>query len=99
MQLADIIKNPENKQKIMTGVLVAAVMITIFVLYNYYFGKKPVVSVPGAVPATSLSPAASIRLDTEILENPVFQNLKKIGQYPIEPRKEELGRLNPFIPF
>lgn len=99
MQLIDFIKDPENKQKIMIGVFVAVIMTTIFVLFNYYSGKKPTVAVPGATPATALSPAAGIRLDTEILESPVFQNLKKIGKYPIEPKKDELGRMNPFIPY
>lgn len=99
MQLIDLIKNPENKQKIMVGVFVAVVIITIFVLYGYYSGKKATVVVPGTIPAASLSPVAGIRLDTGILENPIFQNLKKMGKYPIESREEEFGRTNPFLPY
>lgn len=93
-------KNKENKQKIMIGVLIAVIAITVVVLYTYFFKSQNVIPLSmEEVPTEPLIAVQPKSLDTEILSNPVFQGLIKFGDYPVDVKDSDLGRENPFIPF
>lgn len=96
-------KNPENRQKIMAGIVVIMILATISFLYSYYFSKSsiPFVVIPSGTILTETSPT-SIQVggfDVGILKNPIFMDLKKFGEYPINVKEDDRGRQNPFAPY
>lgn len=93
------LKNKENKQKIMILVLVGVLVATFFVLYFYFFQSQSVVPLSMEVVSEPLIAIQERQLNTEVLSDPVFQGLKKFGDYPVDVKDSELGRENPFIPF
>lgn len=94
-------KNSENRQKLLIGIFVVVILVTILILYSFYFRQQTIPitqpETPGGVPSAIMTP--SQKLNVEVLENPIFQSLKKFGKYPVEVNKEEVGRDNPFSPF
>lgn len=95
-------KNQENRQKLLIGVFVLVILITVLILYSSYFKQQiipiesPDTSTAG-IPAVAMTPGQKLNLD--VLDNPIFQSLRKFGTYPVEIKKEEVGRDNPFSPF
>lgn len=96
-------KNPENRQKIMVGILVIAILATISFLYSYYFSKLfiPSVVIPSGTILTETSrPLIQVGgFDVGILKDPIFTDLKKFGEYPLSVKEDDRGRQNPFAPY
>lgn len=92
-------KNPENRQKIMVVILAVVIFTTMLVLYLYFFGGEKTVILPQPVgDATSTGVSVADQLNTKILENERFQDLNQFGDYPVEAKESEIGRVNPFKP-
>lgn len=93
------LKNKENRQKIMTWSLVVVLIITFLVLYAYFFQSQSVVPLSTEGVPEPMLEIQERSLNIEILSSPVFQGLKKFGDYPVVVKDSDLGRENPFIPF
>lgn len=92
------IKNQDNKQKIMIGVFVVTILVTSLVMYFNYFSQEVAVSVVSPI-ATPTSMMGEQKLDLAVLESKKFQDLRKFGVYPVDVKRDEVGRSNPFSPF
>ena len=80
-------KNDKNVLKLaLLGVTIVVTLILILKLS------------PGApsVPGEAVSTIAPVQVDSSILGNQKFKELRGYGQYPVRPGK--MGRQNPFIP-
>lgn len=90
----------KKRQKILLGILVAAVVITAFV---WYLNFQKSSSINGAAQSGSVSVSTiteqklkEIKLDFSVLDDVLFKSLKSHGILPISPG--ETGRDNPFQP-
>ena len=88
----------KKRQKILVGILVAVIIVTVVMLYSSYY--KP--SVEEIVAPGQLTTGASaieeelktIKLDFSIFDDDLFKSLKSHGVLPVT--AEETGRINPF---
>lgn len=97
----------EKKQQILIAALIAVVAVSALIIYFGFFRS------PASLPAGEISPPGmtnnaqngeALKASGEIgdvnflfLQNPRFLELKKYGEWPIQPRQP--GRENPFLPF
>lgn len=100
MKISFDIKNPENRQKILIAVFVIIILATVIVLYPY-LQKQLLVFFPQISLEVSLEEPVVLAQELNLapLENPIFKNLGKIGDYPVKIGESELGRGNPFTPY
>ncbi|MFA4818610.1 MAG: hypothetical protein WC621_02085 [Patescibacteria group bacterium] len=100
-------KLSRQKVAILSGTI-ALVWIIIGGLLYVNFGSKPLPAPPlvglgnkvGSMPLPNAGNNAvagsTVKLPTDLLDNPQFKNLQIFGEVPL--RTKELGRLNPFEP-
>ena len=89
----------KKRQKILLGILVAVIIITVAVWYSSYY-EGP--SVEEIVPSGQLTTGASaieeelktIKLDFSVFDDDLFKSLKSHGVLPVT--AGETGRINPF---
>lgn len=80
-------KNDNNALKLgLLGIIIAVILILIFKL-------SP--DAPSA-PAEAVGAIVPVQVDSSILGNQKFKELRGFGQYPVRPGK--MGRQNPFVP-
>ncbi len=92
------LKDQENKQKVMIGVLIIAVLVTFLIIYFNYFSQE-VATLVAPPTTTPISIMGEQKLDLAVLESKKFQDLRKFGIYPVDVKRDEVGRSNPFSPF
>jgi hypothetical protein len=93
----------KKRQKILTGVLIIALIVTAFVWYSSY-RKKPSVEefAPTGeqlitTPLVIEEKIKEIKLDISVLDDALFKSLKSHGALPVT--VGETGRENPFEPY
>lgn len=89
----------KKRQKILVGILVAVIIITVVMLYsNYYRGQSPNETVaPGQLMTGSSAieeELKTIKLDFSVFDDDLFKSLKSHGVLPVT--AGETGRTNPF---
>ena len=89
----------KKRQKILVGILVAVIIITVVILYsNYYKGPSVEETVAPGQLTTGFSAIdeelKTIRLDFSVFDDDLFKSLKFHGVLPVT--ADETGRINPF---
>jgi len=89
----------KKRQKILVGILVAVIIITVVMLYSSYYKGPSVekVAVPGQLTTGSSAmdeELKTIKLDFSIFDDDLFKSLKPHGVLPVT--AGETGRINPF---
>lgn len=86
----------KKQQKILLAALAVVIVITAFVWYSN--SQKKVVIEPGPATQPLMEVGVkNIKLDLDVLDDPVFKSLKSHGALPVT--VEEAGRDNPFSPY
>ncbi|OIO45672.1 MAG: hypothetical protein AUJ24_00185 [Parcubacteria group bacterium CG1_02_36_42] len=81
---------PKRRKQYLILLLVVIVIGALFLIWNYFFLK----------PAPSISkpaPPREIKINFEILKNPILEKLQPFEKIP--PFEEKPGRENPFTPY
>lgn len=97
-----LLSNQETKQQKMILILVAVIVITISVVYFGFIRSKSSIDtnidsgIGAEMNGVGSVSGGDINVDFLFFEDPRFQDLKKYGDWPIQPGKT--GRSNPFKP-
>ena len=86
----------KKKQKYLIYVFIA-IIIAGFLIIWLGFLKKPQTAPEEVIPSEVSENLQKIEINFQILENPLFQNLKDFEKIP--DFDVQVGRVNPFIPF
>jgi len=88
----------KKRQKILIGILIVVIIITIFVWYSNFQKGPSVVKEQAAIsPLVSEKRLKDIELELNVLDSSLFKSLKSHGVLPIT--VGETGRQNPFEPY
>ena len=93
-----------SRTNILTTIFILIILVLGYIWYSYLRSRPTTLvrSVSSALPAqgkeflTLLKTLESIKLDTSLLQDAAFQNLKEGAVLPEPPSAR--GRLNPFLP-
>jgi len=83
----------KKKQRYLMLILVAAIFVILFVVWQGFLQKKETLPTP----VTPVVTPTTVKIDWPTLEDPQLKILKlfeEIGEF-----KEEIGRANPFLPY
>ena len=81
---------PKRKQQYLILLLIVIVLGVSFLVWNYFLAKP-------ALPVSKPTPPAEIKINFEILKNPILEKLQPFEKIP--PFEEGIGRENPFTPY
>jgi flagellar basal body-associated protein FliL len=81
---------PKRQRQYLILLLVVIVLVVSFLVWNYFLAKP-------ASPVSKPTPPAEIKINFEILKNPILEELQPFEEIP--PFEEGIGRENPFTPY
>ena len=88
--------------------IVYSVIFILMIIGNIYYFRKNFSDNKTSAPITNIQlqetifaeaniPSGDLLGQSSVLENQLFRTLKKVGDWPVVPKK--IGRANPFLPF
>ncbi|PJB99228.1 MAG: hypothetical protein CO077_02850 [Candidatus Nealsonbacteria bacterium CG_4_9_14_0_8_um_filter_35_12] len=81
---------PKRRQQYLILLLIVVVLGILFLVWNYFLAKP----LPPVFPPV---PPSEIKINFEILKNPILEKLQPFEKIP--PFEEKPGRENPFTPY
>ena len=82
----------KKRQRLFIVIFILVTLVTIFVLWQFYFKKQKPPLVKKEIPVVK-----KIVIDFTVLENPLLKELQVFEE--IKPFEETLGRKTPFLPY
>jgi len=81
---------PKRRKYYLILLLVVVVIGVLFLIWNYFFLKAP-------LPISKPTPPREIKINFEILKNPILEKLQPFEFIPLF--EEKSHRDNPFVPY
>jgi hypothetical protein len=93
--MAITLTSKKKTQKNLLLFFLVSLVIIFIIIYSQFFAKQE----PSIDEGNLIEQVRTIKINFEILDNPLFLRLRPFSDSPATPTAEELGRENPFYPY